>query len=325
MEGRIGRSFGVDDEDPFPIRSISRSPSRAAAPAIQDRDALLAVYACTGGHSWRTSLGWPNVGGVSRRTSLGRRSVVSPTTAKPSASQNPFSDGVGDGANRAAAPAAKGVGVDFPTPQRSGGCGSPGNPFARAEVAATPEPRSKNPFARETPTTTISSNEVTAGHVLHTPPPLTSPQIRGSSPLATAVDVGSVQSRSQSPSPTADTSGRSAFLGSPGQRKSLEAGAGAAWFGVSLGPAARVTELKLVDNGLVGTLPSTLGGLEMLRYLHLGRNALSGATLTIDVLCVTNRLGRVTVFICFVFLNSFRTLTNELHWIASSTLPTGFE
>ncbi|CAN0527301.1 unnamed protein product, partial [Ectocarpus sp. 8 AP-2014] len=49
----------------------------------------------------------------------------------------------------------------------------------------------------------------------------------------------------------------------------------AEWFGVSLGTGGRVTELKLVDNGLVGTLPNALGGLEMLRYLHLGRNILS--------------------------------------------------
>ncbi len=288
MEVRIGRSSGADDEDPFPKRSRSRSPSTAAAPAIQDRESLHAIYTCTGGGSWRTSLGWPSLGGgVSRQTSVGRRSIVSSASAKSSASQNPFREGVvvsdGDGANRGVAPAAKGVGVDLPThPQRSDGCGSPGNPFTRAGEIAAPEPKSKNPFAPETPTTTISSNEVIAGRVLQTPPPQTSPESRRSCPLAATTDIGSVRCRSRSPSPTTDTSGRSAFLGSPGQRKSLEAGAGAAWFGVSLGPGARVTELKLVDNGLVGTLPSALGGLEMLRYLHLGRNALSGATLTIE-------------------------------------------
>lgn len=46
-----------------------------------------------------------------------------------------------------------------------------------------------------------------------------------------------------------------------------------------------MAELKLVDNGLVGTLPSALGGLEMLRYLHLGRNALSGGLSVIDIQC----------------------------------------
>ncbi|CAM9155354.1 unnamed protein product [Ectocarpus fasciculatus] len=63
----------------------------------------------------------------------------------------------------------------------------------------------------------------------------------------------------------------------PPRRKDLTpSDSRAAWFGVSLGAGGRVTELKLVDNGLVGILPNALGGLEMLRYLHLGRNTLSG-------------------------------------------------
>ena len=278
MAGRIGRSSGVDDEDPFPIRSRSRSPSKAAPPATQDRQSLLALYACTGGGSWRTNLGWPNFGGVPRQASLGSRTIASPRAASPSASKNPFREGVvsnnGDGANHVVS-AAKEQRENCPTPQRPDGGGSPGNPFAR--TAAVPEPKSKNPFATVTPTT-ISSNKVTAAHVFQAPPPISMPEKRSASPLAATSHAGSVRSRSPSQSPTVDTSGRSAFLGSPGKRKSLEAGAGEAWFGVSLGPGARVTEVKLVDNCLVGTLPSALGGLEMLRYLHLGRNALSGAS-----------------------------------------------
>ncbi|CAN0362620.1 unnamed protein product, partial [Hapterophycus canaliculatus] len=60
-----------------------------------------------------------------------------------------------------------------------------------------------------------------------------------------------------------------------------------AWFGISLGKAKRVTEVRLVDNGLVGTLPNDLDGLTMLRYLHLGRNTLSGRL--VDWLTVISR------------------------------------
>lgn len=50
------------------------------------------------------------------------------------------------------------------------------------------------------------------------------------------------------------------------------------WYGVSLGTGNRVTELKLSDNGLAGTLSENLGGLEMMRYLNIGRNFLTGAS-----------------------------------------------
>lgn len=319
----------VDGEDPFsfPARSRSQSPSRAAVPnAIQDRDSLRALFECTGGGSWRTSLGWPSWDCV-RRTS-----------------RNPFGE-AGDTTKRraqtamaaAAAAGATGAGTGCSTPTRTSGGGSPSNPFAPKEV------HNGNPFAPMTATTQASPSTTTAAPVsaaasarratemlvlphvgstsptgtptamrratghLPSPPSPTSPASRGASPLAAAANARKVRGRHRSPSPPADTQTcptlldqprprgsssleagsryrspsppaggqrRSALLGPPRQRVSIEAGA--AWFGVSLGAAGRVTDLKLVDNGLVGTLPSALGGLDMLRYLHLGRNALSG-------------------------------------------------
>lgn len=100
--------------------------------------------------------------------------------------------------------------------------------------------------------------------------------LRSASPPSAASNTGSLlRRRSRSPTPPQVTSTRWTMLDPP--RKDLTPSElRAAWFGVSLGTGGRVTELKLVDNGLVGTLPNALGGLEMLRYLHLGRNTLSG-------------------------------------------------
>ena len=332
--GREAPDHHVDDEeDPFsfPARSRLRSPSRAAVPnATQDRDSLRALFECTRGGSWRTSLGWPSWDCV-RRTS-----------------QNPFGK-VGDvdepkrrpptAVSEAPATGAAGAGSGCSTPTRTGGGGSPGNPFARAEI------HNGNPFAPPTPTTRASLSKTPASppagadasgrrataaqvvppvcstsptgtptamrratdHLPSPPPSPPSPASRGASPLAAAASARKVWggrrspspptdtqtrstlldrprprgsnaleagSRYRSPSPPADAQRRSVLLDPPRQRGSIEAGA--AWFGVSLGTAGRVTDLKLVDNGLVGILPSALGGLEMLRYLHLGRNALSG-------------------------------------------------
>lgn len=297
MRGRAaaGRDahFHVDGDDPFsfPARSRSQSPSRAAVPdATEDREALRALFECTRGGSWRTSLGWPSWGGVRRtsRNPFGEANVVDNTERKPAT---------------ATAAAAAGTGSGCSSPQRTRGGGSPGNPFAPAVV------HNGNPFAPPTPTTRASPSKPSAsrptGAAANTPsaietlvPPSAchalpidtpiamrmatdqppSPPSRGVSPLATAADARNVQCRHRSPSSPADAQTRSALSGSPQQRDSRSLEARAAWFGVSLGIAGRVSELKLVDNGLVGTLPNALGGLEMLRYLHLGRNALSGGT-----------------------------------------------
>lgn len=301
----------VDGDDPFslPARSRSPSPSRAAVPnATVDRDSLRALFECTGGRSWRTSLGWPSWEGV------------------PRASRNPFGEVAGsnvDDTKRglATAAAATGAGSGCSIPQRTGGGGSPCNPFAR----------NGNPFAPLTPTrSTFISNKTAsppAGRAANTrratetlasppacltsstdtptamrrgtemlpsPPSLPS---RGTSPLAVGANARKVRtSRYRSPSPPADAQTRSALLDPPRQRSSRSLEAEAAWFGVSLGKAARVTELKLVDNGLVGTLPSALGGLEMLRYLHLGRNALSGGLSAINV-SVSRQASRANLFL----------------------------
>lgn len=288
-----------DSGDPFslPARSRLQSPSRAAVPsAIEDRDSLRALFECTRGRSWRTSLGWPSWGGVPRtpRNPFGEAHVaarnVDDTKRRPT---------------RAAAAAADGAGSGCSTPQRTtDGGGSPGNPFARAVAVV----QSGNPFAPPTPTIRTSFSKTSASppaddgaantrratEMLVSPltgsaSPIGTPTAmrratgvlpsppHGAHPLAAAANARQVQNRHPSASPPADSQTRSALLSPPRQRNSRSVdGAGAAWFGVSLGTAARVTELRLVDNGLVGTLPSALGGLEVLRYLHLGRNALSG-------------------------------------------------
>ena len=289
-----------NEEDPFsfPARARSQSPSRAALPsASEDRDSLRSLYECTGGESWRTSLGWP--------------SWVS--TRLPTRSRNPFGEaGDLDDTKRRppTAMAAAGAGASSCTPQRSGGRGSPGNPFARTEV------HNGNPFAPQTPATRACLSQKTtasqpagaaasarrATETLASPPacpnspavtpaavrraterlpsPLSPPPpqqpSRSASPLTAAADARKVWGRHHSPSLQPGVQARSASLSPPRHRRSSSHEAGAAWFGVSLGAAGRVAELKLVDNGLVGTLPSALGGLEMLRYLHLGRNTLSG-------------------------------------------------
>ncbi len=49
------------------------------------------------------------------------------------------------------------------------------------------------------------------------------------------------------------------------------------WYGVGTDVAGRVTHLALFRNRLSGTIPSSLGGLTNLRWLHLYDNRLSGA------------------------------------------------
>lgn len=66
-----------------------------------------------------------------------------------------------------------------------------------------------------------------------------------------------------------------------GGEKSKADTQGGEWYGVSLGADYRVTALKLADNGLAGRLPGDLGGLVMMRYLHVGRNYLTGAVHTL--------------------------------------------
>lgn len=312
MRGRAAASGSapdhiVDDDDPFsfPARSRSQFPARATAPnASGDRDSLRALFECTGGVSWRTALGWPSWDDV------------------PRTSRNPFGEVVAtnvddtqrrQAAATAEATASAGAASCCSSPSRTaGGGGSPGNPFALTPVVVV---HNGNPFAPLAPSTRASlsttivsppsgdaTNTRRATETLLSPTAcntsatgtpaslgraterLPSPASRGASPLiAAAANTRYVRrSRHRFPSPPADAQMRSVLVNPPWERGSSSLEAGAAWFGVSLGTAGRVTELKLVDNGLVGTLPSALGGLEMLRYLHLGRNALSGGFLTIE-------------------------------------------
>ena len=48
------------------------------------------------------------------------------------------------------------------------------------------------------------------------------------------------------------------------------------WYGVTTDSSGRVTELDLHDNGLVGRIPSELGGLSSLRQLFIHQNQLNG-------------------------------------------------
>ena len=48
------------------------------------------------------------------------------------------------------------------------------------------------------------------------------------------------------------------------------------WHGVNTDDAGRVTDLRLLENGLIGTISGTLGNLSNLVYLNLGDNELTG-------------------------------------------------
>ena len=48
------------------------------------------------------------------------------------------------------------------------------------------------------------------------------------------------------------------------------------WFGVTTDASGRVTELRLSDNGLTGSIPTAFGSLVTLQWLDLSLNELSG-------------------------------------------------
>ncbi len=49
------------------------------------------------------------------------------------------------------------------------------------------------------------------------------------------------------------------------------------WYGVTTDASGRVTKLELADNGLTGSIPTALGSLTTLEWLHLSSNELSGS------------------------------------------------
>lgn len=287
----------------------------------QDHESLLSLYTSTGGGSWRTAIGWPAFRDVCRQSTRRTARLSPPSVEPPTTSRNPFGEKVNTAVNghekcveaevegaAGTARAAGGACAQRSLKQGSCGGGSPANPFVpkrksvsplnpfrpassqdsssssggALRVATTTERHTqgaKSPTSRKTSPSTATAAAAAVPRVTQG---LSSPTMRSDSPPRSAPRGRSVRGRSPSAPPPANVpGGRSAFLDPPRKRDSDLLQAGAAWFGVSLGTAKRVTELKLVDNGLVGTLPADLDGLAMLRYLHLGRNRLSGTLILV--------------------------------------------
>lgn len=167
---------------------------------------------------------------------------------------------------------------------------SPSNPFTSTPVIERGPHSPSNPFA-PSPAYIETAATVNAHRTRRSPLESNRPVPLAQHHSLAITTTGSrlPRSRSTSPSGHCSTMGAqssnlarnragSALLGGSKGKRASSTGVerGVAWFGVSLGNAGRVTELKLVDNGLAGRIPDALGELEMLRYLHVGRNNLQG-------------------------------------------------
>ena len=89
-----------------------------------------------------------------------------------------------------------------------------------------------------------------------------------------AVAQGSVASDRSALEALYDTTGGASWTNSTNWKTSAPLGD---WYGVKTDASGRVTELRLSDNGLTGSIPTALGSLVNLVVLELSRNELSGS------------------------------------------------
>ena len=94
--------------------------------------------------------------------------------------------------------------------------------------------------------------------------------------LAVAADAaaqGSAASHRAALEALYDTTGGASWTSSTSWKTSAPLGD---WYGVTTDASGRVTELKLGDNGLTGSIPTALGDIGTLQWLDLSSNELSG-------------------------------------------------
>ena len=88
-----------------------------------------------------------------------------------------------------------------------------------------------------------------------------------------AVAQGSVASDRSALEALYDRTGGASWTNSTNWKTSAPLGD---WYGVTTDASGRVTELRLSDNGLTGSIPTALGSLVTLQWLDISLNELSG-------------------------------------------------
>lgn len=292
-----------------------RRPSLRPAfePAAQDRECLVTLYRSThGGKTWRNSRGWPTDASFQssprvRRSAERRQYVINAATiivsgtsagrapqpaaqprqfartsnANPFVHNNPFAgDHVPASVSPPLSPAAEAENTSLRRkslpPRRIFN-----NPFDVPAAEDTAQKPPLSPFADTIEVPLASEASLANGGSRNERLILSQAMVK--SPERFTRRGINTAARSTMCSPTRFKKNSSALEGFRRQRvedrgdsnrKGIQ---GVEWYGVSLGAGHRVTELKLSDNGLAGRLPENLGDLEMMRYLHIGRNCLTGS------------------------------------------------
>lgn len=250
------------------------------APCAQDGECLTAFFLSSNGQSWRNDRGWPDAATYHLRGLVAGGQVED--TEQGRGRRSGEGAGTSPSTQHAGVPPSAVPRKFPPLPQIS----KPTTPTTELSPTGSQLPDTcNNPFM---PTTVVagSLNPFAGGTDLSVPGAASSlwelyphsskiSSSKRSEPNSPRSHLRPAAQRAPCTPPV--NLSKNLISHSDGRRRKGSAEVGAAWYGVSVGDGNRVTELKLSDNGLVGTMPARLGSLDMLRYFHVHRNFLTGA------------------------------------------------